>query len=165
MGHGLVWRKPTVTDYRHRLQRILYEWHGTPYRAGWQLKKVGTDCVRFTCGVLDELCHREATEIETLPFDASLHDREGAIRGMLAIRQRFRPNEQVKDEFIEPGDILVVGPKGSPGHAMLVGCQPHHYWHASSIARQVVRSGEDYFHLQEVFAVIRYGMREGWRHE
>lgn len=159
------WRPPTTKeDFRPRLKRVVTPWIGTPYRAGHQMPGVGTDCVRFVCGVLDAMCKRPPVSFETLPFDASLHNREGAVASMLAIRQRFRPNSMVPTDFLEPGDIVLSGPSGV-AHALLVGWEPNEFWHASHMAGGVVRSGLSYFKDHPIGYVIRSDDREGWAHD
>lgn len=158
-----LWRPPQgVPDYRARLARVILPWVGTPYRSGACLPRVGVDCVRFTCAVLDSMSHKEWTQFDTMPTDVSLHSREGAIEAILAIRRHFRPNETVMDDSLEPGDVVLVG---TGGHAMLVGCRPGEFWHASSLAKCVVRSGQSYFQTYPIHSVIRYGRREEWCHD
>lgn len=135
---ALAWRPVTGPPFtlarlfEARLEQVLRSWEGTPYMAGQQLRGVGVDCVRFVAAVLDELLGRAPTPIETLPPDASLHNRVGAICGMRAIRKRFMPNAPVQDGPLEPGDIVVTGPvSGGPGHAMIVGSS-RVLWHSSA---------------------------------
>lgn len=132
----MVWRQRVGTE---RLEAILAGWAGTPYMAGQAQRGVGVDCVRFVCAVLDEL-QGVVREVATLPSDAAMHTRRGAIGVMRTIRKRFAPNDPVRDGSLEPGDVIVVGPSdGGPGHAMIVGTRKNELWH--STGRNVHRSG------------------------
>lgn len=119
--------------YEARLEAALVSWEGTPYMRGQQLRGVGVDCVRFVAAVMDEVLGRPRTPIETLPDDAALHDRVGAICGMKRLRKLFWPNKPIPlDAPLEPGDIVVTGPEnGGPGHGMIVGARPNTIWHSS----------------------------------
>ena len=115
------WRSLDPAIEAH-VSRVLENWIGTPYRDGQQVPGVGTDCVRFVTGCIDQLQGREIQPIPKLPNDASLHNREAAMRVMRIIISLYEPLEEVKDGTLEPGDIIIVGPpKGGPGHAMFVG--------------------------------------------
>jgi hypothetical protein len=125
------WRclPPQILAQQQRLGAILLRWEGTPYRPGQQKEKAGVDCVRFVAAVLDEL-RGTSTPIETLPPDAAMHTREGAIASMLNIKRAFMPCELVGDNSLEPGDVLVTGPPGGgrlggpPGPARGSGRKP-----------------------------------------
>jgi len=115
-----------------RLREILNSWRGTPYRAGQQRKGVGVDCVRFVCGVYDELQNTE-TPIQALPGDLALHKPDSARAAMRLLLRSFggRVAEVGEQIFLSPGDTIVSGmPGGGPGHAMIVGPWPE-IWHAS----------------------------------
>lgn len=159
-SQGLHWRKttglePVLADhFEERLATILEKWRGTPYMAGQQCLGAGVDCVRFVAAVLDELYHRAPVPIATLPPDAALHSREGAIAGMKRIRELYMPNDAIEDGSIEPGDVLVTGPRnGGPGHAMIVGPRPSELWHAAGDA--VHMSGLGFAGETKVFRVYR----------
>lgn len=116
-----------------RLEAILTSWWGTPYRENQQCKGYGADCVRFVCGVLDELDGGTRRKVKTLPSDVSLHSPETARRSMRTIMKLFMPHSRVLDMTAQPGDVLVTGPKhGGPGHAMIVGTQKNTLWEATS---------------------------------
>lgn len=115
-----------------RLSEVLQAWDGTPYLIGQQARGVGVDCVRFVCAVLDELAGTPPVAVETLPQDAAMHTRSGAIATMKLIVKRYEPNERVTDGTIEPGDILVASaPGGGPGHAMIAGARRNVLWESS----------------------------------
>lgn len=138
-----VWRPIQDRDGEmigKRVQRVLESWEGTPYVLGACQKQRGVDCVRFVASVIDELYgRRRADQIATLPPDAALHDRAGAIGAMKRILELY-PCDPVEDSFIEPGDVFVTGAaNGGPGHAMIAGNRQGELWHASS--EKVCRTG------------------------
>jgi len=142
------------------LAEEILSWEGTPYMHGQQVKKVGVDCVRFVCSVLDNL-QTTQTNFATLPQDAAMHSRGGAIRSMLNIKRRFQART-VRDHSMQPGDIVVVGPpNGGPGHALIVGFRPNTLWHAANPA--VHQTGIGFIvGEQKVFRVYRLLNRHLW---
>lgn len=121
------------------LERAIGRWQGTPYRVGQQTPGMGVDCVRFVCGVLDDVTGRQ-TPIETLPQDAAMHARTSAILAMKRIKQLYQPNAEVHDGTIESGDLLITAlPGGGPGHVLIAGAKPWHLW--ESTATGVRRTG------------------------
>lgn len=137
----LVWRKVSRW-HSDTVKAAIEHWEGTPYVLGSQApgRSGGTDCVRFMAAVLDRLFWKR-TAIETLPQDQALHDRAGAIAAMLSIRKLYMPNRVVRDGTLEPGDVLVLGPRnGGPGHVMIAGAD-RFLWHAEGPGGEVVRTG------------------------
>jgi cell wall-associated NlpC family hydrolase len=140
----IAWRPVTgpselgARAFEARLDTALRAWEGTPYMAGQQKESAGVDCVRFVAAVMDDLLRRPRTPIATLPADAALHDRDGAIAAMKRLRLAFMPNRFLEDgELLEPGDIVVTGPSaGGPGHAMIVGARRSTLWHATRLGVQ-----------------------------
>jgi hypothetical protein len=130
--------------------------------AGQQVKGVGVDCVRLICRILDELHGLEETPLANIPADASMHDRAGTQRVMLAIMHAYQPWIRVEDNSIEPGDIVVVGPPaGGPGHGMMVTTRRNTLIHADQ--NEVTLAGMGFFaEQQKVFGVFRKGNREEW---
>ena len=126
------WRR-VVAPWVRRLEQVLVSWEGTKYSPGQQVKGSGVDCIRFGCAVLDELYRRPLTELPIRAADASMHDRDGAFSVMRQIIRRYPDHITVRDGSVEPGDILVVGPRaGGPGHMMIVGHQTGTVWQASA---------------------------------
>ena len=125
----LEW-KPLPHFAQKRLRFILEGWLDTPYREGDQVQGIGVDCVRFVCGVLDELYGFRRALPRNLPSDRALHDRDGAIAAMKRLRTLYEPVQEVVDGKLEPGDIVVSGPRGGgPGHALIAGFEPFTLWH------------------------------------
>lgn len=117
-----------------RLRLALESWLGTPYREGDQMQGIGVDCVRFVCGVLDEMYGYQRELPRNLPSDRALHDREGAIAAMHRLLTLY-PADEILDKAVEPGDILVWSPSGGgPGHAMIAGPDPSILWHVEPSA-------------------------------
>ena len=134
LNEGLV---REITD---RLESVLQSWRGTPYGLGQQCKGMAVDCVRFVCGVLDEMYQQPYQDIEHLPDDIAFHSREKAISGMKLIMRLFPTYTSIRGNEVEPGDILVCGSKsGGPGHAMIVGTQQSVLWHSNT--HKVVQTG------------------------
>lgn len=140
--------------------RELESWEGTPYMLGQQVKQEGVDCVRFVCAIMDFLGGRR-TPLPALPADAAMHSRQTAIKSMLAIKRLFEPLSQVEDDWVEPGDLLVVGPcRGGPGHGIIVGHRENELWEAGT--RRVQRTGWSLPEVSELYAVYRKGDRTSW---
>lgn len=159
------WRclPPQLLKQQARLGLVLEQWQGTPYRAGQQVRGMGVDCVRFVAAVLDEL-RGTTTPIETLPNDASMHTREGAIASMLNIKRAFMPCELVGDNSLEPGDVLVTGPRdGGPGHALIVGDQMNVLWESSNTGVRRVGKSALARNGYELFYAYRLANRDTWR--
>jgi hypothetical protein len=156
----LQWRR-TTDAWVARLERILLSWEDTPYSPGQQEKREGVDCIRFGCAVLDELYCRPETDLPPRAADASMHDREGAFSVMREIMRRYPNHVTVTDGQVEPGDILVVGPRnGGPGHMMIVGHARNTVWQAS--ASKVHFTGLYLPWGATLFRVFRMTDREKW---
>lgn len=113
------------------VSRAVRRWARTPYMAGQATPQAGVDCVRFVCCVLDDL-EGQKVEIERLPQDMALHDRESAIAALRTIMRLYPTFEQVDDGYAEPGDVVIVGHvAGGPGHALIVGPRRNTMWHAA----------------------------------
>lgn len=128
----VTWRSPANPFWLPRLKSVLVSWQGTPYCVGQQQKQIGVDCIRFGCAVLDELYRRPLTDLPIRAPDASMHDPEGAFSVMRQIVRRYPNHVTIEDGSVEPGDVLVVGPRnGGPGHMVIVGPQPNTLWQSS----------------------------------
>lgn len=121
---------PSGATYEQRLQQAIERWEGTRYYEGMQRCRVGVDCVRFVCAIADEMAGTK-TPIAKLPNDKSLHDPEGARMAFLVLMRLFGARRIQDPGYLEPGDVIVCGPKeGGPGHAMIVGL--HSLYHSTS---------------------------------
>jgi len=150
-----------------KLGSILESWRDTPYLPGQQAKGAGggVDCVRFVCGVVDELYGFRRAELPRLPQDRSLHDRAGAVKAMKFMRRLYEPNLPIEDGVFEPGDILVVSaPDGGPGHAMIVGAEPNTLWHSTGRFVQMTGIGFLWatYHSWKFCGGYRMQDREKW---
>lgn len=115
-----------------RIGDVLRSWANTPYREGDQVRgtKGGVDCFRFLAAVYDELEGRRRTLPRNLPSDRSMHDPEGAKAAMRTLIRLYEPLIEIHNGVIEPGDGVVTAPRGGgPGHALVVGSDPHQLWH------------------------------------
>ena len=114
---------------------------------------MGVDCVRFVCGVLDELFGLD-TDARTLPQDVALHQPRLARAAMKRIMSLYSPFVSVTDLRLVGGDVLVVGERdGGPGHVMIVGFEPWTIWHATKPCVQ--KTGFALPSSQKVFRIYR----------
>lgn len=115
-----------------KIEAVLRSWEGTKYLPGQRCKGVGVDCVRFVCGVLDDLFGERRSDGPKWPQDAAVHNREGAFQVMSQFLRIYAPIQRVRGCEVQPGDLLACGTaNGGPGHAMLVGTRPGMLWHAT----------------------------------
>lgn len=141
-----------------RLCRILRSWENTPYAAGQGHRQVGCDCVRATVLILAEWMRWDVPEFETLPPDASLHDRKGAMRALHRIRRALPAHERLRDtRRCQPGDVLITGhPNGGPGHAIIVGTERNTLWQATRSAGFVRCGWALPSEHSKLYAVLRF---------
>jgi len=154
------WRALACSD---RLHEVVKSWEKTPYMALQSKKQGGVDCIRFVCSVADELYGYSRGPMVSLPPDQAMHDREGALAAMRAICRRYEPLiDATDDEYLEPGDILVVGPSGGgPGHAMIAGGRQGHIWEC--LASGVTLSGMPLIgSAVELFRIYRVMDKHKW---
>jgi len=138
-----VWQPLPQKEVGERLQGILNSWTGTPYMLGQKTKGRGVDCVHFLTAVLDEMYGFARPPIDKLNGDRCLHSPESTRAAMRKLLGIYSPNRRITGLSIEPGDIIVTGPKGGgPGHAMIVSNIPNVLWHAS--AHGVCSAGSAY---------------------
>ncbi len=158
-SQGLSWKpldfegSDIVTE---RISDICQEWEHTPYMSGQQVKGVGADCMRFVCGVMDEL-YGQKHEIPRQIQDQSLHDPKGAAEVLKMIQGYYLDLRtlEVGDRCVEPGDVIITGHGcGGPGHAIIVGARKNTVWQA---LKQSVRMGGLGLltHYQQIFVIFR----------
>lgn len=137
------WEPMPDAEAQAALERELRSWEGTRYGIGQQCRGVAADCVRFVCGVLDTLSGTQH-DIRTLPPDTCFHAPEKAVAGMERIRRFYEPVEEITSGLVQPGDVVVTGPKDAgPAHAMIVGFERNTVWHCASLGYRggVTRTG------------------------
>jgi len=142
--------------YEDELREALALWDSTPYAPDQQCAQVGVDCVRFVCAIMDQISGR-STNPRTLPQDAAMHDRAGAVACMKQIMTLYKPIKPLGPHYpyVRGGDVLIVGRRtGGPGHAMIVGPDQNTIWHATF--PRVQRTGMYLDNDHKVFRVYRY---------
>lgn len=106
-------------------------WQGTPYMHNQQVKGRAVNCLRFACGVWDDLFgwHRELPN--DLPGDTGFHNPKAAWLALRELLKVYPEHMVVRDRDVEPGDLVVVSTAlAGPSHAYIVGFQPNTLWHA-----------------------------------
>ena len=143
-----------------RLMKILRSWDGTPHMDGQQCRGVAVDCVRFVSAVLDELAGT-STQLDRLPQDASFHNADVCTKALRRFMKAF-PSRTVEDGEMQPGDVLITGPKnGGPGHAIVAGADGA-LWHCdgSFVSRMGLSlNGQGVFVLKTIKRPLN---RERW---
>lgn len=105
------------------------------------VKGCGCDCVGFVIAVLNELSGGGEIQRVDFPPDGAMHNPKGAARVVRAIRKQF-PHVAVREPVVQPGDVIVVGPRGGgPGHAMFGGTQANTLWHSNGPHHGVQKTG------------------------
>lgn len=127
---------------------ILRSWYRTPYKLWSQAKGPfgGVDCVRFICGVLDEVRGKKFI-VPRVAGDAAMNDPEKAmtVRKLLMREYNFRlARDRQRDGYFElrPRDVIMAGSEhGTAGHALIVGATGYVY--ACDERQGVTRTGLD----------------------
>lgn len=156
-----VWPNPSW-DIQQKIGEALRAWEGTPYMSGQQTIGVGADCIRYLAAFVDQMYGYKRCPTSRLPQDYSMHTREGAFSVMRQILRIYPEMQKVEGNTLEPGDVIVVGPKdGGPGHCLIVGDNRNTLWHA--VQPRVCRTGwalmKDH---QKIFRVYRFKDRMKW---
>lgn len=138
-------------------------WEGTPYMEGISSHRRGVDCVRFVCNVLDGLYGESRVgEVARIKGDVSLHNKRGVMRAMRAILTTYDKHERVRDNTLEPGDVVVTGPsQGGPGHVLIAGGRQGVLWHCAK-PLGVHQVGYSMPSGHKLFAVYRATDRGTW---
>lgn len=152
-----------LTPVLERLLGILDGWRGTPYASGQRRRGSGADCVGFVCGALDDLDGRARASDPRIPPDTALHDPRKSVSAVRGLLETYLPWERVESGLLQPGDVLVVGPRGAgPSHAMLVGPVRNTVWHCTAgagVHQAGWALGTGY---ERLHAAYRLGDRERW---
>lgn len=162
------WRGDWAREVAEHVEEVLSAWLGTPYASGQQVRGGGVDCIRFVLAALDELYGfpRDWQGVE-VPSDIAFHNRERAMASMKAILAAYEPCELVANGFLEPGDVIAIGPEnGGPGHVLIAGgcgnLTPGKLYHATppavETAGTVTLTG-----MPRIFGIMRVKNKFRWR--
>lgn len=160
------WR-PIDVRVEREIDGFLKSWEGVPYSIGRGDREQGSDCVYFMCNFLNHMWKRSSDIADALQGDVALHKPRRARKAFQRISREFVPHkDHIKDMSLEPGDILVVGPrredrKKVPSHAMIAGGRKHTLWHATS--RGIRQTGIGLDSSYELLHILRPS-KEDWRH-
>lgn len=147
----------------HRLEKACLRWEKTPYKSGIQMPGEGADCVRFFAALVDDLYGYRRTPPDRLPQDYSMHTRAGAIGVMKKILRLYPEMRRVRGRYLEPADVVVVGPlDGGPSHCLTVGARHNTLWHAIQGAGVCWTGWALIKNHQRIFRVYRFKDRESW---
>ena len=121
-----IWR-PLPLPIERSIGACLDSWLHTPYMEGQQSKGIAVDCVQLIGAFLDWMYRKqERTFIPRLRADSAQHSARAAFRTIKVLRSAY-PTFVVRDDSIEPGDIVLVRAQGNddsprrPGHALIAG--------------------------------------------
>lgn len=151
----LVWDHERM-PHDDRLMTVLLEWNSTPYHLFSQVKGVGVDCVRFLCGVLDEMSGVDR-DIDQLPPDVAFNHPRKARSAMRKILRLYDARPLEHHETAQSGDGFVVrnSNQGGPGHVLVYSSVPGRFYHATK--RGIAKAG-----VRDVYQsfVGRFRMRD-----
>lgn len=168
LGIQIPWRPLMPQTFPHhvieaRIDKICADWEGTPYRDGHMIPHVGVDCIRLCAAFGSEIERRELmVRPDRLPRDAAFHQRDTALAAIRALMSNFPLWRPVSEpQYLEPGDLIVVGPPGVPAHGMIVTARPNCLLHASKRAVEYAGLAMDPAHMT-IQHIYRSTEREGW---
>ena len=73
----------------------------------------------------------------------------------------YAPWVKDTEQTVEPGDIVIVGPRGGgPGHILVAGARPSSLYHA--ISTRVVRAGCMVYDPFVLFRIYRPTYKKDW---
>jgi hypothetical protein len=163
----LAWHSGDLA-LRPYIDAAIRGWIGTKYMSGQQVRGAHADCVRFACGVLDDLYGRRRILPRNLAIDAAIHAPEEAwaqLRRLLEVYPEAEALHPDEDGIwnVEPGDVVVTGLKnGGPGHLVIVGARASTCWEAPRPACAVREIGIGLHPTQHVKHAFRMSDRESW---
>lgn len=146
-----------------RMHLILESWKDTPYVTGQQIRQKAVDCIRFVTAFYDELYRKNIpTEAPRVSPGFNIHNMSSAMKVMRKVLKQYPNHEIVKENALEPGDLILVGPiSGGPGHPMIVGPQKNTIWHCAK--PRVVMTGWGLLENEmKIFRILRAKDREKW---
>lgn len=115
-------------------------WKNTPYMPGARVRGVGSDCAQLVPAFLDYMYRRGGkTPIPRMSGDVGVHNHRAAWGTVKAVRLAY-PSEVVRDNVIEPGDIIITrsthdwSTPARHGHAMIAMPEPFSALHATSLS-------------------------------
>ncbi len=131
---------------RLSLAHVLNCWDKTPYLLGAGVRRIGTDCIGFVCGVLSELRgERDRPEFRICAENLKASDLKRLLK--------HYPCKQATD--IEPGDVILVALSESVSHVILAGPSGG-FWEAIP-NMGVVRTGADSKLVRAVYRPLGKG--------
>lgn len=163
--NGTEWpNHPLSCRIERKIARFFLKWEGTPYMSGQMMVGEGTDCIRFLASFVDAMTGKQHIVPERLPQDYSMHTKHGAFRVMKQILRLYPTMKPMKKATtLEPGDVIVVGPKGGgPSHVMIVGFKHNTLWHASNLPGICWTGWGLIEGYQKIVRVYRFTDRNDW---
>lgn len=121
------------------LLKELLSWEGTPYMRGQRVKRTAVDCVNFLAGVLDALYKSVPLPVLKMPLDIGIHSKRDSWIMNRRLIEAY-PHISVRNNDVEPGDVILAKRGLGPGHVLIVGPELNTVWHASS-GGGVVKTG------------------------
>lgn len=125
----------TLDEYAAELE----SWRNTRYVDSGDSKR-GIDCLRFMVRITDWLHgwdYHKLPPAPKKPPQTSIHDPKTAFRVVQWTRKRYAPNsiiwennQQIDQQDLWPGDIIVVRNQLHPGHAVVGGVRHNTCWHS-----------------------------------
>lgn len=127
-----------------------------------QVKGRAVNCLRFACGVWDDLFGWRRKLPRDLPGDAGIHSPGAAMRALRDLLLVYPEHVRVRGRDVQPGDLVVVGPAlAGPTHAYIVGPRPNTLWHATP--PRVSSTGIELdFRTNRVRRIYRISDRTAW---
>lgn len=121
--------KPIPLSASYALDREFARWLGTRFMEGAQVPGMGVDCIRFASAVWDRCRGRtEYTKIQNHARGADRHDQATGFETNYKILEALSPVETVRDNTLEPGDLIMT----TPGpHVYLAGTRKGTAWVAT----------------------------------
>lgn len=146
----------------------ILRWEGTRYMSGQQVRGSHADCIRFACGVLDDLYGWRRELPRNLALDTATHAPDEAWAQLRRLLEVYPEAEALHRDtmgywHVEPGDVVVVGSRnGGPGHLVVVGARPNTCWESPRPGCAVREIGVGLHPKLHVKHAFRMSDRESW---